>query len=222
MSAARRAISFLSAVLATAIPTVAFAEDWRWESGKIEDKATSIVRFQTRLDLWVSTYNRPERACETSPFEDTDIATRLARLRPQQEEPPPPPGFFGCIASNSSEIGFGAGTEVSFRVISPLHVTVGIDLLYTDPSSSDIKNQIVIAVPFGILLTSYAWVLRPILQPTITPVLYVTDDARDYTLGVDFGGAWRIADWGDLSLIVGYKGAETVKSWNVQVALHPI
>lgn len=230
MSAAHRAWSFLCAALVfagtAAIARSARAEDWRWDGGTIEEKAASIVRFQTRFDVWVATYDRPDRACDTFDFgEGGDVpptlrGTKLQRgLRATQVEIP---DYFGCNSSNSSEVGYGAGTEVSFRVISPLHFTVGIDLIYTDPSSELIKNQIVIAVPFGILLTSYEWTFRPILQPTLTPILYLTDDARDYTFGVDFGGAWRVADWADLSVVIGYKGSETVTTWNFQVALHPM
>lgn len=235
MTAAHRAWSFLCAAF-TAASLAAFAssaraEDWRWDSGKIEDKAASIVRFQTRFDIWVATYDRPDRACKVFNFDDVGIpppdlagsrgGLRRGGLRPAQGVEFPEE-FFGCNSSNSDEVGYGAGTEVSFRVISPLHFTVGIDLIYTDPSSDLIKNQIVIAIPFGILLTSYEWTFRPILQPTLTPILYLTDDARDYTFGIDFGGAWRVADWADLSAVIGYKGSETVTTWNFQVALHPM
>lgn len=227
MSAARCVRSLLFAALIASItgliilPKNARAEDWRWTSGKVEDEADAIVRFQTRLDLWVATFNRPDRACKSfGGFNEGPPPPTAGRsgLRAEQDEP----GFFGCNAAHSKEIAFGPGVEVSFKVINPLHVAVGFDLIYTDPSGSSIKNQILFAVPFSILLTEYRWPLRPLLQATITPILYVTDDARDYTLGADAGVAWRVVDWGDLSLTIGYKTSETVKSWNFQVALHPI
>lgn len=215
----RLAAPLLFASLAVALP--AEAKDWIWSEGTVEEEATALFRFQTRLNLWVSTYDRPSDACnpgffdvppEPEPFRDF--------LRAQQF--PTDPGFFGCDASSSDEIGIGPGVEVSFRLIAPLYVTAGFDLLYTLPDSSLIKNQIVIAVPFGVLITFQEWTIRPIVHPKIIPVLYLTDDARDYSLGVDFGAAWRAGDWGDLSMTLGYFTANTISSWQLQLALHPL
>jgi hypothetical protein len=210
-------IALLAAIFAS---HAAEAKDWVWSSGTVEEDAGSLFRFQTRLNLWVSNYDRPERACEFGAFDVPlpEPTFRSSSLRAAQVDP----GFFGCNASSSDEIGIGPGIEVSFKIMEPLHVTAGFDLVYTLPDSSIIKNQIVIGVPFGVLITFPEWAFRPIIHPKIIPVLYLTDDSRDYTIGADLGAAWRAGEWGDLSLTLGYYYAETMSSWQLQLALHPI
>jgi hypothetical protein len=205
------------AVAFVLLPRAALAEYWSWEADDVETRAGSLFRFSTRADLWVSTYNRPARACDPSAF---NIAPALPSARMQV---PPTTGLGSlCNTAHSDETGIGTGIEASFRVIRPIHVFAGIDLVYTLPGRRGLKHQIVIPAPFGILFTFYEWTVRPIARATITPLVYLTDDARDYTLGGDLGFAWRVLDWGDLSFTVGYKTASTIKSIQLEIAVHPV
>jgi hypothetical protein len=199
-------------VLACAVtaPSIARAEDWVHESDDVDDRASAQVRFASRFDVWIATFDRPARACDTSG------APRVA--------PPPGVGGFGapsCSGGYSDELGFGAGVTVAFRLFDPLYVTAGLDLVYTTPDDASYKNQIVVPVPLGLLVTYHPWMFRPVLHFTITPMLYVTDDARDYTLGTDLGFAWRVLDWGDLGFTIGYRSASTVDLVQLELALHP-
>jgi hypothetical protein len=186
------------------------AEYWSYEEDDVETRASALLRFSSRADLWFSTYSRPVRACDPSQFGIFGT-------------PPLNNGFAGlCNNAHSDETGIGTGIEAAFRVVRPIYVFAGIDLVYTFPNHRGLKNQIVIPAPFGILITFHEWTVRPIARATITPLVYLTDDARDYTLGGDLGFAWRVLDWGDLSFTLGYKTAATIKSWQLEVAIHPV
>jgi len=207
---ASRSLALLSFVLLIGGARSANAGYWSFEDEDVESRAGSLLRFSSRADLWFSTYNRPPRACDPSQF---GVFPTLVGSR----------SFTSlCNTSHSEETGIGTGIEASFRVIRPIYVFAGIDLVYTLPNHRGLKNQIVIPAPFGVLITFYEWTVRPIGRATITPLIYLTDDARDYTLGGDLGFAWRVLDWGDLSFTLGYKTAATIKSWQLEVAIHPV
>lgn len=200
------------------VATPAFADDWIWESGDPDDAAGRRVRFALNLNLWVSTYNRPPSACRpTFGFEDEGGFLTRRALRTAQV-----PGFSFCNNENSQEIGAGPGIDVQFRAFGPFYVTVGLDVFYTEPDGFAIQNQWVVAVPFGIRVTWPHWTLRPIAEALITPVLYLTDDGRDYTLGGRGGVAYRLGAFGDLSLLIGYQTAETLDNVSITLGLQPI
>ncbi|MCK6547927.1 hypothetical protein L6R52_18895 [Myxococcota bacterium] len=209
----RAVYTILTALVASA-PSTARAEDWVWESDDADVRASANVRFSSRFDVWFATFDRPARACDPDatpviapPFAGGPIGSRETTG--------------GCSGGLSDELGFGTGVTVAFRLFDPLYVTAGLDVVYTTPDDGRYKNQIVVPVPFGLLVTYHPWMFRPVLHLTITPMLYVTDDARDYTLGTDVGFAWRVLDWGDLSLTAGYRSATTVDLVQLEVALHP-
>lgn len=208
-------------LFATLVASPAFAEgDWVYESGDPDDAAGRRVRFALNINIWRGTFNRPPSACRpTTGFEDgEDIGFAASRaLRPAQFPP-----FAFCNNERASETAAGPGIDVQFRAFGPLYVTVGLDLFYTEPDSFALTNQWVIAVPFGLRLTWPHWTLRPIAEALITPVLYVTDDGRDYTLGGRGGLAYRLGSFGDLSLLVGYQTAETLDNVSITLGLQPI
>jgi hypothetical protein len=204
-------------VLALTFARTARAEDWVYEGDDVESRAAALIRFSSRFDVWVATFDRPPRACET---DEPPIRPPFRGLRAAQFFPPDEDPF--CPSSSSDEIAIGTGIEIAFRVLEVIYLTAGIDLLYTEPDSSRLKNQIIIPVPFGVLLTFYEWSVRPIVHARITPVLYLTDDARDYTLGGELGAAFRVMDFGDLSLTLGYETAETMNGVQIAIALHPL
>jgi hypothetical protein len=177
-------------------------ESWIWESAEASERESKVFRFSPRLNFWKANFDRPPRACRA------DILFQF------------PQAF--CNPESSDELGFGSGVEFSFRTWGPFYVTAGIDFLYTAPSTSSIKNQLVFALPFGLTITWYEWAFRPIAHFDITPVLYVTDDSRDFTVGGSGGVAYRILDFGSISLTGGYLWAETMTAVQVQIGVHPI
>lgn len=208
---------FLLVVLAAPLPAQA-EKYWTWETGQVEDAADKPFRFSARAGLWFATFDRPERACEPSAF-GFGFPTTFELKSAQADDPP---GFSLCAADNSSEVGVTTGAEATFRIIGPVHFSAGLDVVYTAPDNFGIKNQLIVAVPFSLTFTWYPWSLRPYAQVSITPVIYLTDDNRDYTLGGGGGLAYRLGSFADLSFGVGYHTAETASIWAVEFQLHPI
>lgn len=202
--------------LLLALPETGRAESWTYSDA--DAQAFQRWRYSARAGVWVGTFDRPQRACDPGRLfpEGEDVTLRLP-LRSAQI-----PGGFFCPNDSSDEVGLSAGVNVSYRAISPLHFTLGLDLVYTEPSAQILKNQLVVAVPFGILFTWYEWFLRPIVHLTITPVVFVTDVDRDFTMGFDVGGAYRIPELFDLSLTVGRNWSSHVDHWSVLLAFHPL
>jgi hypothetical protein len=206
-----RALPFL--LLALPAPALAQPKSWIWEDedagARDEDE---LFRFSPRLNFWKGNFDRPPRACKTVIPEAGRFALRSAQIDF--------PTF--CPSEDSNEYAFGSGVEIAFRALWFIYLTAGIDFVYTAPEFSSIKNQLIIALPFGVMFTYYEWVIRPIAHFEITPVLYITDDSRDYTLGGNAGVAYRILDFGSISLTGGYLWAETMTAIQVQIGIHPI
>lgn len=201
----------LTTSIAVCASRSARAGEWVYESEDADVRAGARLRFSSRFSFWIGTFHRPPRACG---FAIPGVAGTPGFYTAQA-------GLVGC-AADSDEVALGPGVEAAFRVAGPFYLTAGIDFLYSAPESSSIDSQLVIPVGFGALFTWYPWALRPIARAHITPILYLGDDARDYTVGIDGGFAGRILDWGDLSVMLGYQTAETVESWQIQIGLHPI
>ncbi|MBK6687101.1 MAG: hypothetical protein IPG45_21715 [Deltaproteobacteria bacterium] len=194
---------------------------WTWDTGQLDDQADRPFRFSARTGLWFATFDRPERACDlTSALPGFGILELKsgAALRPAQDDQV----FSACNANNSDEVGVTTGAEATFRILGPLHFSAGLDVVYTAPESFGIKNQLIFAVPFALTFTWYPWAFRPYAQLKITPIIYITDDNRDYTLGAGGGAAYRLGHFGDLSFGVGYHTAETASIWMLELQLHPI
>ncbi len=203
-------------ILFWALP--AQAEFWSWAPSDASERGHQARwRFSGHMQVWVGTYDRPSSACKApeSPFVGEPLRLSKQALRPAQFD-------FFCNHDASDEVGLGFGGEVAFKAVAPLYLTAGLDWVYTSPDSSYVRKQVVVGVPFGLLLTWYRWTFRPFLHAQITPVLYLTDGTRDYTMGLSGGFALRLVDFGDLSLKVGYHGAETLQLWVVQIGIHPI
>jgi hypothetical protein len=190
-------------------------KSWIWESEEASEQESKLFRFSPRLNFWVANFDRPPRACRT-----TNVGLPEERFALRAEQFQFPDAF--CPSEDSDEFAFGSGLEISFRTWGPFYITAGIDFVYTAPQSSSIKNQLVLALPFGLTITWYEWAFRPIASFAITPVLYVTDDSRDFTVGGNGGVAYRILDFGSISLTAGYLWAETMTAVQVQLGLHPI
>ncbi len=208
-----RALRWVSLALLIGQAAPAEASSWIYQDAESNARESKLFRFSPRLNFWVANFDRPPRACRAGPVGFPTLELRAEQL-PTQD--------FFCASQSSDELAFGSGLEFGFRALGPIYLTAGLDFVYTAPDSSAIKNQLVIALPFGVMFTWYEWRFRPIAHFEITPVLYVTDDSRDYTLGGNAGFAYRILDFGSISLTAGYMWADTMTAWQVQLGLHPI
>ena len=209
-----RALPIVFAMLPSAVG-YAQPQDWTWEEADedVAVQARKRFRFSSHFNVWIASFERPPRACRST----LQGANRL-ELRSQQI-----PGFGGlCSNQDSEELAYGAGVQFAFRTLGPVYLTGGLDFVYTDPDFSVIKNQLVVGLPFGVMVTWYEWVFRPIAYFRLTPVLYVTDDSRDYTWGGGAGVAVRILSFGSISLMAGYHYAETMNTVSVEMGVHPI
>jgi len=204
-------LALMPAELAAAQP-----KSWIWESEEASEREGKLFRFSPRLNFWAANFDRPPRACKTLIPNVIPESGRFP-LRAQQIGIDP-----FCPSEDSDEYAFGSGVELAFRAFLFIYLTAGIDFVYTAPQFNSIKNQLIIALPFGVMFTWYEWAFRPIAHFEITPMLYVTDDSRDYTLGGNGGVAYRILDFGSISLTAGYVWAETMTAVQVQLGLHPI
>lgn len=214
------ALSALAAVLMA--PALAQAGSWAYEAPDPGVQADQRWRYSARAGLWIGTFDRPQRACDPTrlfPAGGGGGILLLRRgLRPAQTD-----GFGGfCPHEFSDEVGITAGVDVSYEAIAPLHFTLGLDLVYTEPQARILKNQVVVAVPFGVLLTWYEWFLRPIVHLTITPVVFITDLERDFTMGFNAGLAYRVPELFDISLVAGRSWSSAVDHWSMLLAFHPL
>ena len=201
-------------VLAAAAP--AHADYWTPEP----ERAIPRIRLSPRLSFWAGSFERPARACK-----DTGFPTSLA-------SPTAPdlgglgraltPGFV-CNTSGSGEIGIGAAAEIAFGITGPLFITAALEVLYTFPNRDySLKNQLILPLAIGVLLTWPAWRFRPILAAKITPLLYLTDDTRDFAVGGEGGFALRLSDWGDIAFTLGKHNGDSIDAWQVQLAAYPL
>lgn len=218
-----RAAAAAALLVALIAPSRAHAGWWTPPDGDAEEEEIGRVRFSPRFSFWAGTFDRPSRACRSFATPG-DVPTIEPTIDVAEAVALPPGGGGGfCQTNNSDEVGIGAAAEVAFRVTGPLHLTASIELLYTFPERDyALKNQVIVPLSFGILFTFDDWIFRPILAAHITPLLYLTDDTRDFTAGGELGFGWRLWSWGDASLTVSKHFAETADLWQVQLGLHPL
>lgn len=207
-----RGLAGLVVAVACLSPGAAHAGDWVHKPPGADEKAFQDWRWSASTGLWIGTYSRLQSACAGN----TTFGLRPAALRAAQFIP------FGCPYDASEEVGMSAAADVSYRVFSPLHLTLGLELLYTQPAYDAVRNQVGISLPFGLLVTWYEWALRPIVHFTITPMILLPDGKKDYTLGGNLGLAYRILEFGDVSLTVGRHWSGTVDPWIIRIGLHPL
>ena len=204
-------------------PATAQAGWWIHDGSDDGEPATERVRFTSQVSFWTGTFDRPSRACEPFGFGipvPTVPPVFANALRAEQLGPLTSP----CPSDNSFEIGVGASVGVTFRVFGPVHLSTGLQLVYTFPNFDYmLKNQVIVLIEFSVLITWPEWNFRPILSAEVTPLLYLSDDARDYALGGTAGFAWRIAgvDWGDLTFTVSHHRADSLIGWQVRAGLSP-
>ncbi len=198
------------------------AKQWQFQSGTPKQKAGDYLRLMARTGLWVSEFTRTNRACLFQnggglafPGRGGGGGPVVAGLEPADA------GTF-CPLEDSSEVGASVGGEISFRISRPFHVTWGMNLIYSTPEYGLLKNQMILSMPFGAMVTWPEWELRPIAQATITPMLFITDLNKDYTLGGHLGPAYRLFDKLEVSVLVGYETSDSARPWQGHLGFHPI
>jgi hypothetical protein len=207
----------LLVLAAVMVERPARADWWSYQADDRESQATAAIRFSGHMSIWAANFNRPSRACSVGfGIGGLSMQGRLrSNLRAEQ-------GFLGCNSANSSETAIGTGPGVMFRVVEPIHLTADLEIAYTFPARDyELKNQIIIPLAIGLVITWPSWPVRPILSAKVTPLLYITDDSRDYALGGELGAAFRLPAWGDLAFTVGYHEANTMHAWMVLLAIYP-
>lgn len=213
-----------AALAATFAASSAHAGWWVYDPDPTTgDPELPRVRFGPHLGFWTGVFDRPARACkDVGFFGEPGFDFDLPQPEPRAGQVQPEPSF-GCGSDNSDEIAVTGGVTATFRAIGPIHLSLGLELAYTFPNRDFVlKNQLIAALPIGLGLTFPEWTVRPIAQATITPLLYVTDDARDYALGFELGLALRVPGWGDLVLTGAYNDAETMEGGAFRLALYPL
>jgi hypothetical protein len=209
--------------LACLWPAAARAGDWVYTPPEADEQAFQRWRWAAATGVWIGTYTRPQRACREVRATSFELEARgLARRPLRAAQAPFPFPFFDCPFEASEEVGISAAASVAYRTFAPVYLTLGLELVYTQPSYSTLKNQVVVALPFGILVTWYEWKIRPIAQLSITPMAFLPDGGRDFTLGGELGLAYRVLTLGDVALTVGHHWSDTVSPWTVRLALHPL
>lgn len=222
-----RALIGIATATCVATPTLANAGWWVHDDGDLKTAPSeTAIYFTPYIGVWAGNYERPSRACKplfTTGFEFPEpVLVRSDSLRKKQVDDEPA-DFTGCYTEDSDEIGISAGGELTFRVVGPLHFTAGVYFVYTFPNRDyELKNQVIIPLQFGVLLTWPEWSFRPIVAAEVTPLLYITDDSRDYALGGKGGFAWRVSGFGDILATVGHHRSETLIGWQVQIGLLPL
>src|SRR5688572_4499835 len=116
---------------------------WIWESDDVSEREGKLFRFSPRLNFWIGNFDRPPRACKTVlPGFDGFEGFETRALRAQQIGGIDP----FCPSDDSDELAFGTGVELAFRAFLFVYLTAGIDFVYTSPSFSSIKNQLIVAL----------------------------------------------------------------------------
>jgi len=205
--------------LALALMLLAAPVEAGWWSHDDGDASTTprvpSLRFTPQLGVWIATYGRPSRACRTDAFFGPGVF--IAELRAAAHLTPTT-----CASAGSDEIGIGAGGELAFRAWGPLHLTAALHLVYSFPERDfSLTRQLIVPLQLGALLTVPEWSFRPILAGKIAPLLYLSDDSRDFSYVAEGGFAARIDGVGDLSATLGYHTGETVRAFHISIGLTP-
>ncbi|MFO0722230.1 MAG: hypothetical protein U1E65_00520 [Myxococcota bacterium] len=160
-----------------------------WTQSEAEPTEPPRVHFGPAMMSWFGTFTRTERSC------DQEILT---------PGPPTRQAQFGCGGS-SDEVGAGIGARVTVRIVGPLHLAVGLDLLNTFPTNG-LLSQLIVAVPMSLLVTFPDWRVRPVVELTVLPFVSIRDVAHDFTLGAEGGLAVDVGP-GTLEIIGGFQSA---------------
>jgi hypothetical protein len=217
MACAGRWTAALALAAALSVGSAARADDWVWDDRDPTTPPTrnhTQLRVHARTGLWLGTFDRTLAGCRAIPTV-IGIAPRpgVAFLRTSQIG-----GF--CDTEASFELGLGVGAEVAFRAIGPLHFTAAAYFLYTFPDRDfELTNQIVVPLPLGVRLTMPEWAVRPVVSAQVTPILFLSDGAKDYTFGLGGGLEWPLYGENDMSFTMSYETRERLELWRFEVGL---
>lgn len=123
-----------------------------------------------------------------------------------------------CPAEDSNESAMSVGLGLGFRIRGPVHLTWGLDVGFTDPEFDVLDPQVMIQMPFGVLLTWDQWTVRPIIEGVAVPFVLLPDGVKSVMFGGRGGLAVRFGDI-DLSLTAGYAVADELRPFELRLSL---
>lgn len=219
--AAARAVTgaLALAVTVAALPRPAAAETW-WTAEEEDEEYIPRLRIAPHIGVWAGEFDRTQRGCDESEFffgePSFDVEPGAAVVAP--DGPGLPPGTPACPTEGSEEVALSAGVSAVYRVLGPLHLSVGLDLALTFPQREYLVGQFIVAVPISVGITHDVWTVRPILNATLTPYFSAPDLRRGFTWGGEWGLAIRVPGLAELQLLGGYHASSDWTMGIIRVA----
>ncbi|MBI4818196.1 MAG: hypothetical protein HY791_18175 [Deltaproteobacteria bacterium] len=161
-----------------------------WQARPADAPYPPAVAAEPKLSVWTGIFDRPLRACL---------------------------GQNVCSPDVSEELGIGAGFDVRIHTFGPLFVLFGLEVVRTivDPS---LNPQFILPVELGAELTWPLWPVRPLFAVLLTPLLYLSDDARDFAVSVRVGLEATVSGFGRIGFSSTRHGAETFEGFQVSLS----
>lgn len=173
------------------------AEQW-WTQEEADESFVPRLRLAPHIGMWVGEFDRTQRACRPDvpdfgfdPTEDGGVPEQASFQ-----------SF--CATENSAEVGLSGGLSAVYRVLGPVHLTVGLDVAFTFPDYEWLEGQIIFSVPIAVGLTHDAWTIRPIADFVLLPYVSLPDLRRGFSYGGQLGLAARIPDLAEVQFLIGY------------------
>ena len=166
----------------------AVAEHW-WTQEEADEGFVPRLRLAPHIGMWVGEFDRTQRGC-----------------RPPEPDFELPEATFQsfCSTEDSPEVGLSGGLSAVYRVLGPVHLTVGLDVAFTVPEYEWLEGQVIFSVPIAVGLTHHEWSIRPIADFVLLPYVSLPDLRRGFSYGGQLGMAARIPDLAEIQLLIGY------------------
>lgn len=181
-------------------PHPAHAETW-WTAEEEDEVFIPRIRLAPHIGFWVGEFDRTSRGCDPDYDPGFGFAEDFPTVQPEQQQQV---AEIFCPTEGSDELALSAGVSAVYRVLGPVHLSVGLDLALTFPDREALQGQFIIAVPISVGLTHDPWTFRPIVNATLMPYFSAPDLRRGFTYGGEWGFAWRVPDLAEIQLTAGY------------------
>lgn len=184
-------------VVLTARATPVVAEQW-WTQEEADEEFVPRLRLAPHIGMWVGEFDRTQRACRPN-LPDFGFDPTVEGGVPDGAT------FQGfCATDDSAEVGLSGGLSAVYRVLGPVHLTVGIDVAFTFPEYEWLEGQVIFSVPIAVGLTQDEWSIRPIADFVLLPYVSLPDLRRGFSYGGQGGIAARIPDLAEVQFLIGY------------------